>query len=287
MAKLSKRCLTCRAKHDTIYYHKDRWEVPWIYCNKCGDSMDLVDYCAMHGIDLPTEEEIARVTQDDPGDRELQKMAWPKHFIPLWDKRAEDGVRYLKSRAIEPGDGLYYDTERRGIVFPYHYENTCVGAQVRFIEPKEKDGRTWKITTVPGTKLGKLFYGWNQGQLPFNVKYLVVTEGAFNSIALQQTFNRHYGGITKNPYRFVAASGSSIGKLRCEVLRDQIAEGTKVILAADPDEAGIKMLEEAIREQCITHYSTVSEDGVDWNDLLIRGGDEELAEEFLKNLKRV
>lgn len=285
--KLSKRCLTCNAKHDTIYYHRDRFGVAWLYCNKCSDSIDLEDYCIMHGIDLPTEEEVAKIVQDDPDDRELSKMDWPRSFIPLWDSRAEDGVAYLRSRKIDPGDQLYYDMERNGIVFPYYYENYCVGAQVRFINPREKNGHAWKITTVQGTKLGKLFYNWNQAELPPNVKYLVITEGAFNAIALQQTFNRHYGSLTNNPYRFAAASGSSIGKHRAEVLRDEISRGKKIIIAADPDAAGIKMLEEAMHEECATHYTSVSEDGVDWNDLLIRGGDEELCGEFFKNLKRV
>lgn len=285
--KLSKRCLSCRANHDTLYYHKDRHGVPWIFCNKCNDSIDLLDYCALHGIEEPTEEEISRVVQDDPNDRELQHMDWPRTFIPLWDKDAKEGIEYLKSRKIEPTNGIYYDVARNGIVFPYYYENTCVGAQVRFIEPREKDGKLWKITTVPGTKLGKLFYGWNQADLPQKVKYLVVTEGAFNAIALQQTFNRHYNGITNNPYRFIAASGSSIGDYRCEILRDEISNGKRVIIAADPDQAGIKMLEEAMRAYCVTHYSCPSKDEQDWNDILMQEGEDALLKEFINNLKRI
>ena len=285
--KLSKRCLTCRANHATLYYHRDKYGTPWIYCNKCSDSMDLEDYCLMHGINMPTEEEVAKVVSDDPNDRELHRLEWPKYFIPLWDKRSESGVEYLKSRCLEPSDGMFYDMQQDGIVLPYYYENTCVGAQVRFIRPREKDGKTWKITTIPGTKLGKLFYGWNQAELPQSVKYLVITEGAFNAIALQQTFNRHYGGATKNPYRFAAASGSSIGSYRADVLRDEIERGKRVILAADPDQAGVKMLEEAIKDGCITHYTTSTTDGVDWNDILKQDGEDALKLEFLSNLRRV
>ena len=284
---LSRRCLDCNSNHNTLYYHYDRYKTAFKYCNKCGGSRDLDEYCAEHGIDVPTEEQINRIiTSDSSNDKELEVMSWPKHFIPLWQDQAKPGIEYLKSRGIEPSDGMYFDVEQNGIVFPYYHGSSCVGAQVRFIEPQIKDGKPWKITTVKGTKLTKLFYGWNQGDLPHYVKNLVVTEGAFNAIALQQTFNHHFKSATKNPYRFVAASGSSLGKYRKEILSELKAEGIRVILAADSDEAGLAMFQDACEAECITHWSTVSKDGVDWNDVLIEGGEKELLAEFLKNLKK-
>jgi hypothetical protein len=281
--KLSKRCLICNSKHNTIYYHVDRDNTPWLFCNRCDDSMDLSDYCALNGIEMPTDEEIARVATGIQDSNELRKIAWPSNFIPLWREEAADGVAYLKSRCIDPGDNLFYDVDKEGIVFPYYYDSTCVGAQIRFIKPKQ-DGT--KITTVTGTRLGKLFYGWNQGDLPIYIKYVVVTEGAFNAIALQQTFNKHYGSSIKNPYKFIAASGSSIGKYRGEVLAELISEGIKVILAPDSDEAGVSMFEKAIQSNCLTHW-TIAEGLGDWNDILKNNGEEALKREFLKNLKKV
>ena len=285
--KLSKRCLICAAGHNTLYGHVNSDGVKWIWCNKCNRSYDLEEYCAEVGIDYPTDEEIAKIVEDDPEDSQLNRISWPKHFIPMWQEDAKPGIEYLKTRKIDPGDGMYYDVNSNGIVFPYYYESYCVGAQVRFIEPKLKNNKPWKITTVEGTKLGKLFYGWNQGDLPQNIKYMVVTEGAFNAIALQQTLNRHFKSVTKNPYRFIAASGANIGTHREDILRELISDGMKVILAADPDEAGFEMVERAAKNGCITHFSSVSEDNVDWNDLLIKYDEEKLKKEFLTNLRKI
>lgn len=246
--------------------------------------MDLEDYCAINGIDMPTEEEVARVATYIEDSNELQKMAWPRSFVPLWDPRSSAGRDYLASRSIDISDGMFYCTEREGIVFPYYYEFTCVGAQVRFIEPREDQS---KITTVTGTKLGKLFYGWNQGELPRNIKYLIIAEGAFNSIAIQQTLNKHYGSALKNPYKSIAASGSSIGKYRSEVLRELIVEGYKIILAPDSDEAGRKMLEKAIDEGCITHWTRTDDKVLDWNDVLKTDGPDALKSQLLGNLRKI
>lgn len=283
-SRLSKKCLVCQAKHDTIYTHIDSQGVPWLYCCKCSDSMDLEDYCAINGIDMPTEEEIARVVTYIEDSNELQKMAWPRSFVPLWDPRSVAGREYLSTRVIVPNDGMFYCTERKGIVFPYYYESTCVGAQIRLIDPTP--GRS-KMVSVTGTSVSKLFYGWNQGDLPQNVKYLVVTEGAFNAIALQQTLNSHYGSALKNPYKSIAASGSSIGKYRSEVLRELIVEGYKIILAPDSDEAGKKMLEKAIDEECLTHYTLTDDQGLDWNDVLKTNGPDALKSQFLGNLRKI
>jgi DNA primase len=245
--------------------------------------MDLEDYCVINGIEMPTEEEIARVSTQIESSSELIKMSWPRNFLPLWDPRSEDGVKYLKSRKIEPADGLYYDVEGKSIVFAYYYDSTCVGAQHRFIAPREGQS---KNITVPGTKISKLFFGWNQGDLPTHIKHIIVTEGAFNALAIQQALNRHYQSPLKNPYKAIAASGSSLNDYRSGVLAELVAEGYRVILAPDSDEAGAGMFEKAVESDCITHYSMVSQENKDWNDLLI-DGDDVLKREFLGNLKRI
>lgn len=289
LSSLSKRCGICQAKHNTLYYHRNKQGVAWLFCNKCGTGMDLDIYCDMLGIEIPSEEMLAKICHDDPSDQELIKMNWPKNFIPLWNKDAKEGIKYLESRKIKPTDGIFYDEDTNGIVFPYYYDSYCVGAQIRFIEPKVKDEVKFKISTVPGTKLGKLFYGWNQLSLNPNIKYIIVTEGAFNSLALQQTLNSKYKSILSNPYKTIAVSGSSIGNHRAELLREKISEGYKVILSADLDAAGMKMMSKCCEEACITHYTFPENSGDkwnDWNDVLIQGGEDKVLELFTKNLKK-
>jgi DNA primase len=247
--------------------------------------MDLHDYCEITGVSMPTQDEIDKIANNILEDsRDLQKMNWPVNFIPLWDKRSASGVEYINSRGLQPGNDMYYDIDRKGIVFPYYYDSTCVGAQIRFIDPQPNKT---KITTVPGTKLGKLFYSWNQSNLPSYTRYIIVTEGAFNSIAIQQVLNRHYKTALKNPYRAIAASGSSIGKHRAEILKELIEEDFKIILAADSDEAGIRMFEKAVDMRCITHVTETGKSSNDWNDLLINSDDDELLEKLLGNLRKI
>jgi DNA primase len=204
------------------------------------------------------------------------------------DPRAEDGVSYIKSRGLTLEGDIYYDLDNNGIVFPYYYENYFCGAQIRFIEEKiNKDGDPWKITTLPGTRLGLLFGMWNQTNLMPQVKAVVICEGYFNALSLQQALNDKYGSVSRNPWKFICASGSGVSDHQAQALKDLKERGHKVIGAFDSDEAGLKGLKKLIDKNCVTHYSLTEDNDQDWNDVLKLNGHEYLANLFLKNIKRI
>jgi 5S rRNA maturation endonuclease (ribonuclease M5) len=219
---------------------------------------------------------------------EVQKMAWPKNFIPLYDTRAKKGVEYIKSRGLDPDEGMFYDVEREGIVFPFYYENVFCGAQVRFITPRTtEDGEEWKITTLPGTRLGLLVFNYNQVPFRTNIKAVVVCEGAFNALSIQQTFNEIHGGILNNPFKAIALSGSGVSDHHIELLKDLKDQGYRIIAAPDTDAAGLHMLNKLKEAEVITHYALTNDDELDWNDMLKTLGKREFAKFFLGSVKSV
>ena len=215
-------------------------------------------------------------------------MNWPSTFLPLSDPRSEEGVEYIRSRGLDIGDGMYFDTQRRGIVFPYYFENTFCGAQIRLINPwVDEDGCKQKIDTMPGTRLGLLFYGWNQGRFLTNIRGLIVTEGAFNAIAIQQALDHAYGGVVNNPWKAIASSGTGISVHKMEVLKEIKDQGIKVILAPDSDEAGLNMFKKCVNNKVISHYNFTSRDDMDWNDVFNEIGKDKFAKHFLGSIKGV
>lgn len=285
---LSKKCLICKGgrKNDCIYWHKDdsTGDV-WCYCTgKCQRGYSIFDYCYQAGISL-TDLLKSNLTFEESSNNEVNAIAWPRRFLSLSDPASARCVSYIRSRKIKPDNDMYYDSEWGGVVFPYYYENTFVGAQIRLIDPwKMKDGDEVKITTLPGTRLGYLFYGWNQGQILSNIKAIIVTEGAFNSISLQQTLNQSFDGMLNNPFKCIATSGSGLSEHQADKLKELVSLGYKVIAAPDNDEAGLKMLDKMRSKGCCTHYSLVDEDNKDWNDIL-KDREEELAKFFLKRVR--
>lgn len=274
-----KKCLICKVgsgkKNDCIYAHKDpdTGEI-WLWCQgKCKRGYSLYEYCSLAGITLKDFLK-SNLTFEEAKDMEVSAMAWPRSFVALSDKKAERGVAYLQSRGLVSPPEMYYDLERDGIVFPYYYDNTFVGAQIRFITPrKDEDGNDWKITTLPGTRLGYLFWSWSQQTLSTNVKYVIVAEGAINAASLQQSLNLRYGNLIKNPYRCISTSGASVSKYHTQKLRELIDSGTKVVAAFDNDDAGIKAFEKMATAGACTHYAFVRDEGKDWNDILKAGDD--------------
>lgn len=283
-----KKCLICKGgkKNDCLYAHKDpdTGEI-WLWCQgKCQRGYSLYDYCNLAGISLKEFLSLG-LKFEEAQDMEVSAMSWPRSFHALSDPRASRGVAYLKSRGLINPPEMYYDSERDGIVLPYYFQNTFVGAQIRFIEPKkDEDGNDWKITTLPGTRLGYLFWGWSQQPMSTNVKYVIVAEGAINAASLQQALNAKYGNLLKNPYRCISTSGASISRYHSEKLRELIESGTKVIAAFDNDEAGLKAFDKMATAGACTHYSFVREEGVDWNDILRKGDDP--ATHLASGLKR-
>jgi hypothetical protein len=216
----------------------------------------------------------------------VNKLTWPQSFISMSDPRAKRGVDYIKSRGLMPDDDMFYDMRREGIVFPYYVDNTFCGAQVRLVkEYVDQDGNSRKVDTMPGTRLGLLFYGWNQQPLP-NVKGLIVCEGAINALSLQQVLNHVYGGVVRNPWRAIATSGSGLSRHHIEVLQEQILLGKAVVVAPDSDEAGFKMYRKANENGACTHVA-FTDSNMDWNDLLKKIGKTELAKLFMGSVTDV
>jgi DNA primase len=262
--------------------------LPWIWCaGKCQRGYSLEQYCETAGVNL-FDFIKGGIQLSSDSENEVQAMSWPNCFIPMSDPRAEDGVSYIKSRGLTLEGDIYYDLDNNGIVFPYYYENHFCGAQIRFIEEKiNKDGDPWKITTLPGTRLGLLFGMWNQTNLMPQVKAVVICEGYFNALSLQQALNDKYGSVSRNPWKFICASGSGVSDHQAQALKDLKERGYKVIGAFDSDEAGLKGLKKLIDKNCVTHYSLTEDNDQDWNDVLKLNGHEYLANLFLKNIKRI
>ena len=201
MARRDNRwCLICQPRNRTLYWHKNPDDHPtkpgaiWCYCNKCDRGYSLEQYCDIADIDM-TDFISGDFHMQEAKPDEVTAMAWPHTFVPLSDPRAEKGVQYINSRGLNVDGDMYYDLNEEGIVFPYYVENHFCGAQVRFIEERiNDDGDIWKITTLPGTRLGLLFYGWNQAKLLAQIKGIIVCEGAFNALSIQQALNSVYGG---------------------------------------------------------------------------------------------
>jgi hypothetical protein len=289
MAKHDKRyCLICQPKNRTIYFHLDeKTGLPWLWCNKCSRGYSLTQYCDIAGINVEDfiKDGIDIVQNQD---NEVNAMAWPNHFVPLSDPRAINGVEYLKNRNIDLDGDMYYDIDQEGIVFPYYFGNQFCGAQVRFINERIKDdGSKWKITTLPGTRLGLLIYGFNQTKFLPSVKAVVVTEGALNAICLQQAFNNAYGGVSACPWKFIALSGSGVSEHQKEALRELKEKGYKVIAAPDTDEAGIDMLKKLKDTNSITHYALTNDTEKDWNDVSKTMEKKNFVKWFLKQIQNV
>lgn len=302
MAKRDNRwCLICQPRNRTLYWHATTEEKMaasiakgyesdpfWCYCNKCDRAYSLTQYCQIAGIDKDEFIEGGDFFFAEAKPDEVNAMAWPANFVPLSDPRAQKGVEYVKSRGLTVDGDMYYDLEEEGIVFPYYLENHFCGAQVRFIEPRiNEDGDVWKVTTLPGTRLGLLFYGWNQGKFLAQVKGIIVCEGAFNAISIQQAFNHRYGGVSRCPWRVIACSGSGATEAQQEALKKLKEQGYKIIVAPDTDEAGIKMYKKFVDSGAATHYAFTNDTEKDWNDVAKELGQDEFASFVLKSIKSV
>jgi hypothetical protein len=287
----TKKCLICKggAKNDCLHWHKDPESGDiWVWCQGiCQRGYSLRSYCYEAGISLP-EFLKGDFNFIEARPNEVNEAEFPTWFVPMSDPRAAKGVEYVKSRGLTLDGDMYYDTVDEGIVFPYYLGGTFCGAQVRFIKPRiNKDGDEWKITTMSGTRLGLLFYGWNQDKFVTDVKGVIITEGAFNALAIQQSLNLKYGGISKNPWRVIACSGSGSTKHQTEMIKELKDQGVKIIVAPDSDEAGLKMLKKFSKAKAVSHYAFTGDSDHDWNDVIKEMGHEEFAKYFFTRVKKV
>jgi hypothetical protein len=287
MAISNKRCLICCKKNDTVYHHVDKdTGALWLWCNGCGRGYSIEAYCHKAGISL-AEYLKGDFAFQEAADGELRRMEWPIHFYSLSDPRSEKGVIYLNSRGLTPEGDLFYDAEDNGIVLPLYYHGTFVGAQVRFIEARaDEDGKPWKVTTLPGTRLGLLVYGFDQQDLLPHIKGVIVCEGALNALSIQQSLNKVYGGAIKCPWKAVACSGSGASEHQQEVFKNLKERGYKVVIASDNDDAGMKMLNKYVTAEACTHFA-LTDTEVDWNDELQKLGSIEFAKYFFTRIKSI
>jgi hypothetical protein len=287
----TKKCLICKGgkKNDCLHWHRDPKSGDiWVYCvGVCQRAYSIRSYCWHAGIQL-NEFLKGDFNFEEARPNEVNKIEFPKHYLTMSDPRSKKGVEYVVSRGLRVEGDMYYDSVNEGIVFPYYYENTFVGAQTRFIEPRVwKDGTVQKMDTIPGTRLGLIFYNWNQAAFVTNIKAVVITEGAFDALAIQQSLVGKYGGISKCPWRVMACSGAGATKHHVETIKELKDRGFKVVLAPDSDEAGLKMLKKFKDADAITHYCLTMNSEVDWNSKLLEVGHEGFAEFFIKNIKSV
>jgi hypothetical protein len=107
----------------------------WLWCNKYARGYSLYSYCHEAGISLKDFLKNDFEFQESRPN-EVNAVEFPSWFITLSDPRAAKAVEYIKSRGLKIEGDMYYDTVQDGIVFPYYFDSTFVGAQVRFIETK-------------------------------------------------------------------------------------------------------------------------------------------------------
>ena len=285
----TKKCLICKdgRKNDCLHWHIGDDGGYWVWCQgKCQRGYSIRDYCRHAGIQLSEFLKGDFHFKEAPPN-EVSVMGWPQRFIPLSDPRSAPARDYIKSRGLSLEGDMYYDIERNGVVFPYYFDNHFCGAQTRFIVPKvHEDGEVQKMDTLPGTRLGLLFYGWNQSRFIGNVKRIIVTEGSFNAIAINQALNLAYGGINSNPWRAISCSGAGATKHHQEALKELKEQGLTVVIAPDTDDAGMKMLRKFKESNSATHFA-LTNDTRDWNDMLKDLGPKEFAKFFLYSVKKI
>lgn len=286
----TKKCLICKGgkKNNCLHWHIDPEDGSiWVYCvGKCQRGYSIRSYCYHAGVDLADFLKGDFDFKEAPPN-ELQVMSWPSRYIPLSDSRSEEGVKYIKSRGLTPEGDMYYDVERNGIVFPYYFENHFCGAQTRFIEPRvHPDGEVQKMDTLPGTRLGLLFYGWNQSRFIGNVKGVIVCEGAFNAISINQALNSVYGGISRNPWRAISCNGAGATKHHQEALKELKEQGLKIVIAPDTDDAGMNMLRKFKEGESATHYALTGSTE-DWNDKMKQMGSKDFAKFLMSSIKKI
>lgn len=284
--KDTSHCIVCGKKHKCVYWHINDDSTIWCYCCSCGRSYDIYEYCKLGGIS-PKDLLKNHIEFGSRNDNEVTKLQWPSSYISLLDSRAEDGADYIKSRGLEIEGDIYYDTKSRGIVFPMYYDMYFCGAQIRLINPiRNEFGVATKMISMPGTRTSILVYNWNQLPFLMDIKGVIITEGAFNCLSIQQATNDRFGQY-ENPFKCIALSGSGASSHHQEIMRDLVDGGMKVIVAPDRDSAGIKMFEKFSNAKAITHYVFPEDGDGDWNDILKTLGKEEFVRYFLGRVKKI
>jgi hypothetical protein len=284
MIKNVNHCSVCKTERNVVYWNKpdSEKELPWCYCCACGRAYNIMEYCHLSEITL-TELLNEKITFSTPPKNEVQRIAWPAGFIRINDSRAKKGLDYIISRGLSVEGDMFYDMDSNGVVFPLYFKGYFCGAQVRLLNPyTSPSGKETKMISLPGTRTSILIYGWDQGAILGHIKAIVIAEGAFNALSIQQSLNDLYGDILKNPFKCIALSGSAGSHHHLEIMKELKDRGYKIIMTSDLDPAGIKMLQTFTVADCLTHYAIMDRPNVgDWNDMLVKVGKKEFAKYFL------
>ena len=284
-----KRCLIDPKPRQSIYWHQnpDSKEI-WCFCNACDRAYSIYSYCNAAGISLKElltafkETDFSKTSPD-----EVRKMEWPEWFLSLSDPRSKPAVDYIRSRGLTLEGDMYYDSQYGGVAFPLYYDQHFCGAQTRLIRPWiNESGEETRVLTLPGTRTGLLFYGWNQAKFVTDTKGLIITEGPIDALSIQQSLNLSYGSVLDNPWKVVATCGAGVSEYRMEAIKKLKEAGIKIVLCPDNDNAGLKMLSKFIEAEAITHCAFTDSD-LDWNDELKKEGREKFSQWFLQRVKHV
>ena len=280
----TKKCLICKRPNDTIHYHRDLETGDiWLWCSgRCQRGYSLYQYCHMAGLSL---RQFLKSEFDfqESAPNTVNRMEWPANYLPLSDPRSKLGLEYIKSRGLDARGDMYYESDRNAIVFPYYFQSVYVGAQIRFIEPEGDH----KMESVPGTRIGLLFYGWNQELFVTKISGVIVTEGAFNALSIQQSLDELYGGVARNPWKCIAASGAGATQHQRDKIKELKDQGLKIVIAPDYDDAGLKMFRKFLQHGAMTHYAFTMSKKADWNDFLVKLGKKETAKFFLQSIRDI
>lgn len=282
-------CLIEPKPRRTVYWHQDpETKDLWCYCNACGRGYSIYTYCSMAGVEL---KELLKVMKDaditEVASNEVRKIEWPAWFMSMSDPRAKVAVDYVKSRGLTLEGDMFYDEQNQGIAFPMFYDTHFCGAQTRLFKPwVNEEGKETRILTIPGTRTGLLFYNWNSCAFLTDIKGIIITEGAFDALSIQQSLNKMYGGVTSNPWKVAASCGAGVSINKVQNIKDLKNAGIKVVIAPDNDEAGIEMLSKFLDADAVSYVASTGTEE-DWNDVLKRLGHDEFAKWFMTRIKPV
>jgi len=170
----------------------------------------------------------------------FQKKSLPKnsHKLEIWlekyigqdltgpqYEKIDQLLNYLKKRGIEPNwFDFYYSPDQtadfhRRVIVPFYWKGDIVGHTGRLFDTRNKEVKYW-TETQPG-------YVFNIDSQDWNRKFVLVTEGPFDAIALSG----------------VAILGSEINNVQREIIQNL---NRQVIVVPDRDSAGQKLIDQAI-----------------------------------------
>ncbi len=189
-----------------------------------GVSDDLINKCSLEGLRLKedTDHKYDQTLITAFIDKALPQGSKPlKEWIKNPSEELVPVLEYLTSRGLDIGDYNWHWTDEDGfqnrLIIPFYHEGRTVGYTARLT----RDGKVKYISEQqPG-------YVFNLDKQTYDRKFVLVTEGPIDAICLDG----------------VAVMSNDIGpKQSAQINRLQ----REVILVPDRDEAGYKMIEQAV-----------------------------------------